>query len=280
MSDYLCNCDSNLPIWADDSGLITAKDLLPMTQVFYGPLLYDIENANFTIGRLRCTGMLLLSFHLSSLSVIVQIQFLGNSAQNEIASQSCATMKKAGHFKNDIYSLKSPNENWPRLSQCNMSGADGYEDNDSMESLIGYINHSPKPVQPQEYVFSAIANSGTISSGNYVTFEKFLVANGNAFDLSTGTFTAPTSGTYDFSFSGNTPDDDRCGMKVFKNEEIVHSVYTRGGSGNHEPTANLASSWTIFLKVGDKMTLKVVYGALYSWPDSGRILTGKLLEIS
>ena len=57
---YDCNCDSNLPIWASDDGKITAKDLLPMTQVFYGPLLYDIENANFTIGRLRCTGKLIM----------------------------------------------------------------------------------------------------------------------------------------------------------------------------------------------------------------------------
>ena len=105
-----------------------------------------------------------------------ELYFLGNSAQNEIASQSCATMKKAGHFKNDIYSLKSSNENWPRLSQCNMSGTNGYEDNGSMESLIGYINHSPIPVQPQEYMFSAYAgeNGETLHSGSYITFEQFL----------------------------------------------------------------------------------------------------------
>ena len=41
---------------ANDAGLITAKELLPMTGVFYGPLLYDSQNATFTVGRLRCTG--------------------------------------------------------------------------------------------------------------------------------------------------------------------------------------------------------------------------------
>ena len=61
-----CNCDSNLPIWASDDGLITNKELLPITGVFYGPLLYQSEHANFTIGRLRCSG----KFDLSAMNVI------------------------------------------------------------------------------------------------------------------------------------------------------------------------------------------------------------------
>ena len=51
-----CNCDSNLPTFTNDEGFITAKDLLPITNVFYGPLLYDSQNASFTIGKLRCKG--------------------------------------------------------------------------------------------------------------------------------------------------------------------------------------------------------------------------------
>ena len=66
-----CNCDSNLPIWASDDGMITAKDLLPITGVFYGPLLYESEHANFTIGRLRCSG----KFDLSLNSLTIMIEF-------------------------------------------------------------------------------------------------------------------------------------------------------------------------------------------------------------
>ena len=33
-----------------------ATDLLPISAVMYGPLSFDIENANFTIGPLRCSG--------------------------------------------------------------------------------------------------------------------------------------------------------------------------------------------------------------------------------
>ena len=56
MTEELCNCDAQLPTWAQDKGVITATDLLPISAVMYGPLSFDIENANFTIGPLRCSG--------------------------------------------------------------------------------------------------------------------------------------------------------------------------------------------------------------------------------
>ena len=56
VENFKCNCDANLPFWALDDGIITSKDILPITQVFYGPLLYDAEKANFTIGRFKCAG--------------------------------------------------------------------------------------------------------------------------------------------------------------------------------------------------------------------------------
>ena len=57
VEDFVCNCDSNLPTFLNDEGLITAKDLLPITQVYYGPLLFEAQNASFTVGKLRCSGM-------------------------------------------------------------------------------------------------------------------------------------------------------------------------------------------------------------------------------
>ncbi len=53
---HKCNCDANKPDWTSDDGIITAKDLLPVTSFNYGPLEFDIEQANFTIGRLKCSG--------------------------------------------------------------------------------------------------------------------------------------------------------------------------------------------------------------------------------
>jgi hypothetical protein len=53
---YLCNCDAKAPIWAEDQGVITAKDVLPIKAFSYGPLTFDSEMANITIGRLKCSG--------------------------------------------------------------------------------------------------------------------------------------------------------------------------------------------------------------------------------
>ena len=51
-----CNCDANDPVWMSDAGIITSMDKLPITAFSYGPLEYEIERANITIGRLKCQG--------------------------------------------------------------------------------------------------------------------------------------------------------------------------------------------------------------------------------
>ena len=55
--DLTCNCDSKSPTWTFDLGRITAKHLLPVTSFHYGPLKYDLERANLTLGRLVCSGI-------------------------------------------------------------------------------------------------------------------------------------------------------------------------------------------------------------------------------
>ena len=152
----------------------------------------------------------------------------GNAAKDLDASSSCAAMKMSGHYQNKIYTIKSPNDNWPRLAKCDMSKTPGYEDNEAMESLIGFLNHSPKPVQPQEHLFSAYSTSGSINEGSYIHFDDFYVNNGNSFDLATGTFTSPIKGHYYFSFSGNCSNNkSRCWIYVKKNSDtIVHAFFT------------------------------------------------------
>ena len=63
-AEYPCNCDAKIPEWANDDGIINAKDILPITEVFYGPLVYETERANFTIGRLKCSGIYLFKLCL------------------------------------------------------------------------------------------------------------------------------------------------------------------------------------------------------------------------
>ena len=53
---YPCNCDAQFPEWAQDAGTITAKELLPIKEVYYGPHRFAQNKANYTIGQMQCYG--------------------------------------------------------------------------------------------------------------------------------------------------------------------------------------------------------------------------------
>ena len=48
------NCDFKNPEKFSDVATITQKDLLPITSVSYGPITYELQAANATIGPLIC----------------------------------------------------------------------------------------------------------------------------------------------------------------------------------------------------------------------------------
>lgn len=110
-----------MPVWAADAGIITAKDILPITGVFYGPLIFDLERANFSIGSLKCKG--------------------GSPLIEDKLTISCQSLKKSGIKKSMIYALKGENDTRPRLSYCNMENTIGYDD-PSIETLIGFVQTS------------------------------------------------------------------------------------------------------------------------------------------
>ena len=102
------------------------------------------------------------------------------------------------------------------------------------------------------------------------------------FDLASGTFKTTVSGVYEFAFTGNSASHDFCDIKVYKNDEVIHSMYTKRGTEeakNLDNIANVASSWITTLKTGDTIRLKVRGGTLYSDSNVRRVLNGKLLYI-
>ena len=197
-------------------------------------------------------------------------------------------MKMAGHYQNKIYSLKSSSDNWPRLAKCDMSKVPGYEDNEAMESLIGFLNHSPKPVQPQEHLFSAYSAPSSyeeINEGSYIYFGNFYVNNGNSFDLASGTFTTPVNGHYQFSFSGNCGDrKNNCYIFAKKNSDILEHAFMTGGTYYHngvgEAYANIASSWILSLNEGDTIRLYLALGPMYTDTNVRRSFNVNLLQVT
>ena len=53
----LCNCDKNDPVWREDSGLLTNKSHLPVSQLRFGDTGASGEQGYHTLGKLECYGM-------------------------------------------------------------------------------------------------------------------------------------------------------------------------------------------------------------------------------
>ena len=73
-------------------------------------------------------------------------------------------------------------------------------------------------------MFSAISRvSVQQTSGEFITFEKFLVNVGNTFDLETGTFTPTVNGIYEFTFDGGA-----YGANNALEINVMHKIRTFG----------------------------------------------------
>ena len=86
-----CNCDKNDANWREDSGLLTDKSTLPVTQLRFGDVGFSRknhrdENGHHTLGKLKCymkspqwskLGNLIiyLAFNFSKFSLITPTQF-------------------------------------------------------------------------------------------------------------------------------------------------------------------------------------------------------------
>ena len=55
-SRYGCNCDKNDGVWREDSGLLTDKTKLPVTQLRFGDAGNSNNQGYHTLGKLKCYG--------------------------------------------------------------------------------------------------------------------------------------------------------------------------------------------------------------------------------
>ena len=56
-ADKKCNCDYRDNTWHEDSGLLTEKAFLPVSQLRFGDTGKDISEGYHTLGKLKCYGM-------------------------------------------------------------------------------------------------------------------------------------------------------------------------------------------------------------------------------
>ena len=145
--------------------------------------------------------------------------------------------------------------------------------NTATESLIGYINVMPNSKQ---IMFSAYSKSGKILEGNFITFDHFLINNGNHFFSSRGEFEAPVGGMYEFSFSAHSEHKKYVDIEVKKNEVIVFRWYAK----NEDNTSILSPTFILQLNAGDKIRLRVADDSVYNDEYMYRTFSGKLLTLN
>ena len=250
--DLPCQCDSQDPTWRTDEGTITAKDILPITSMAYGPLVFDIERANFSIGRLKCSGL----------------------AEIDTSSVTCNTLKLGGTFRSGIYNLKEDNQT-PRLGHCQMD-QDGYLNN--METPLGFLDTF---LDPDVISFAAYKNSGRDFRGD-VTYDTIIYNHGDGLNKESGEFRAPKSGNYRFYFHaqvGGQKPDYEAKVYMYKNGASFLRLQTFSIIKNdHNQWVQATLSWTVHLEVNDVINLRVPNGVIYCDGDQWVNFSGYLIR--
>ncbi|XP_046458942.1 uncharacterized protein LOC124205541 isoform X1 [Daphnia pulex] len=163
-----CNCDSLAPLQLFDDGVITDKNVLPVTRLNFGRTQLETSSGVHTLGRLVCT-----------------LTFSG-------LPKSCQDLRLIGHTLNGFYSVMGSAK--MESVYCDFSKL---PDDAGFQKWIGYVDVKSSPVH-----FYVQRNTSFYPQNTPIPFELALVNEGYAMDLTSGKFTAPRPGIYFFSFAG------------------------------------------------------------------------------
>ena len=95
----------------------------------------------------------------------------------------------------------------------------------------------------------------------------------------TGTFTAPRSGYYEFTFTCNTMWEAKSHyIDIMKNGIKEFRVNLRSAKDLENISSALGTTFQIMLNSDDYVQLLIWKGLLQSWPDGATIFTGKYLR--
>ncbi|XP_046459310.1 uncharacterized protein LOC124205831 [Daphnia pulex] len=165
-----CNCDAAVYAQLFDDGVITNKNVLPVTRLNFGRTQLPTSSGIHTLGRFECTGTVALTR----------------------MPTSCEDLWLVGHILNGFYSVMG--SAMMESVYCDFTKLPG---NDGFQKWIGYADVKSVPVH-----FYVQRTSNFNTTNIPIPFDLALVNKGNAMDLTSGIFTAPRQGTYYFSFTG------------------------------------------------------------------------------
>jgi len=245
---YTCNCDNMVPTIQHDRGVITDSSALPILGFKYGLMLYPAQIATINIGRFACMGK--------------------KSIDADDVADSCSSLKTYGITESGNYILNNRN-----VVFCNM---EKLIDDSEIESHVGKLWYSDdyKNIRFIAYKYDDYGYIGN----EIITYEGEAIDTSGSFSYSSGTFTAPVSGRYYFSLSGNCVHDP-CVIDLYLNDvrQGNHRFYDDDSSSYHR---QFSAEFTIHLDYGDDLYLYAYYDStIYVGGGYGPLtFTGHLIE--
>jgi hypothetical protein len=125
---------------------------------------------------------------------------------------------------------------------------------------------------PGGVMFAAISNS-SIAAEKDITFSESISNVGQGFDVSRGVFTAPVTGTFEFSFSSMTDGSD-ARVCVRKNGAVIKVFEDINQLGIYH---NFGHVWQLILQKGDEINLQLQIGTIYADPNYSTSFIGHLV---
>ncbi|XP_010864239.1 cerebellin 11 [Esox lucius] len=135
-----------------------------------------------------------------------------------------------------------------------------------VEDLKKEYKERPKVAFSASLLSSESKQHGPINAETKLVFGKVLTNIGNAYNSTTGLFTAPVRGVYYFRFSGNGYAGHDMGLSIFKGDQRMMSVYEYHSSG--ESNDNASNGVTLQLDQGEVVYMKL-------WINSWVFLDGR-----
>ncbi|XP_046456552.1 uncharacterized protein LOC124203768 [Daphnia pulex] len=226
-----CNCDTLAPLQLVDDGVITDKNVLPVTRLNFGRTQLETSSGVHTLGRLVCTGLVTLTG----------------------LPKSCQDLWLIGHTLNGFYSVMGSSK--MESVYCDFTKP---TDDAGFQKWIGYVDVKSAPVH-----FYAQRNSNFNTVNTPIPFDVAVVNEGNAMDLTTGKFTAPRPGIYFFSFAGvarlYSSSSVDFSSRIYLNGNVIGASNVNENNGPVDQYSPLTVQSTLNLEKGDQLWVTFSY---------------------
>ncbi|XP_057373213.1 uncharacterized protein LOC130694064 [Daphnia carinata] len=229
-----CNCDAAAPVQLSDDGIVTNKEILPITMLNFGRTQLATSSGVHTLGPFECIGQVTV----------------------DRMPSSCEDLWKTGHKLNGLYSVVGVST--VESIHCDFSKLPHEL---GFQNWIGFVDTKSSPT----YFYVRKFANYFAKLYTPIPFDDEMMNVGGAMNLTTGIFTTPRTGKYFFTASGSTsfPASSYTilfDIDIFKND---HSIGI-SSTDSYSSSSNLKTftmQAVVELQKGDEIWLAISFVA-------------------